>query len=388
MAESKGKIRIEEEKANLKKNIGWNGKTVKYMLEESEALFKKTGHYCGFRNLKLKEAEPIRYEKIFSRLRGGLVSARETCMNISATPVVQEEGELCFALYTPEGDSVAVSTGILVHIHTMSDAIKYMIRNNYEEAPGIAQGDIFTNNDPLIANVHSSDVATMVPIFWQDELVGWAAGVTQEIDIGALGGGGAPLGATTTYEDGLILPCVKAGENDTLRRDYQLMCQRRVRTPMYWNLDERTRLAGCHLVRQAVYRLIEQEGIGVFKQFIREVIEDGRRAFINRIKELLVPGTYRSPGFMDINLADELGIATRGRKDVLMNAPFELKIGADGSFNLNFEGASGWGWHNFNCSPTAMQGATWVLLTQTVVPNDKINDGAYLATSINLPPGS
>ena len=144
--------------AKSKQNIGWNGKTVKSMLEESEALFKQTGHYSGFRDLKLKEAEPIRYEKIFSRLRGGLVSARETCMNISATPVVQEEGELCFALYTPEGDSVAVSTGILVHIHTMSDAIKHMIRSNYEEAPGINQGDIFTNNDPLIANVHSSDV--------------------------------------------------------------------------------------------------------------------------------------------------------------------------------------------------------------------------------------
>ena len=372
----------------MRKNIGWNGKTLQGMLAESEESFKETGRYCGLEKLELKEKEPIRYEKIFSRLRGGLVSARETCMNISATPVVQEEGELCYALYTPEGDSVVVSTGILVHVHTMSDAIKYMLRNNYEEEPGIASGDIFTNNDPSIANVHSSDVMTMVPIFWEDELVGWAAGVTQEIDIGALSGGGAPLGPTTIYEDGLILPCVKAGENDTIRRDYQIMCQRKVRTPMYWNLDERTRLAGCHMVRQAVYRVIEQEGIDTFKRFIREVIEDGRRTFTNRIKELLVPGTYRSPGFMDITFADEQRLPPRARKDIMMHAPFELKIGVDGSFNLSFEGATGWGWNSFNCSPTAMQGAMWVLLTQTVASNDKVNDGAYLATDINLPVGS
>ena len=79
--------------------------------------------------LELKDSDPIGYEKLFSRLRGGLVSARETALNISASPIVRELGELCFALYTPEGDSIALSTGIIVHVHTMSDAIKYMVRH-------------------------------------------------------------------------------------------------------------------------------------------------------------------------------------------------------------------------------------------------------------------
>ena len=81
------------------------------------------------------ESDPIGYEKLFSRLRGGLVSARETALNISASPIVRELGELCFALYTPEGDSIALSTGIIVHVHTMSDAIKYMVREDYEDNP-------------------------------------------------------------------------------------------------------------------------------------------------------------------------------------------------------------------------------------------------------------
>lgn len=370
--------------AKLRKNIGWNGKTVREMLGESEELFKKTGHYYGLEKLKLKEEEPIRYEKIFSRLRGGLVKARETSMNISASPLVQEEGELCFALYTPEGDSVAVSTGILVHVHTMSESIKYMIRNDYEEVLGIASGDIFTNNDTLVGQVHNGDVATMVPIFWEEELVGWAAAVTHEVDVGAT----AFIGQTDTYDEGLILPALKIGENDTIRPDYQSMCQRRVRSPMYWNLNERTRVAGCHLIRKTVYRVIEQEGIDTYKRFIREVIEDGRHTFINRIKELLVPGTYRAASFMDAPFASEKRLPPRARKDIIMNGPFELKIGGDGSFSISLEGASSWGWHNFNCSPTGMQGAMWVLLTQTVVPNDKINDGAYLATDIKLPTGS
>jgi len=83
----------------------------------------------------MQAEDPIRYEKIFSRLRGGMVNARETALNISASPIVKEIGELCFALYTPEGDSITLSTGIMVHVHTMSDAIKYIIRNDFEDNP-------------------------------------------------------------------------------------------------------------------------------------------------------------------------------------------------------------------------------------------------------------
>ena len=108
----------------------------------SERLFAETGSYYGLAGeLALKDSDPIELrEALQSRLRGGLVSARETALNISASPIVRELGELCFALYTPEGDSIALSTGIIVHVHTMSDAIKYMVRNGWEDNPGIRPG--------------------------------------------------------------------------------------------------------------------------------------------------------------------------------------------------------------------------------------------------------
>src|SRR5450755_3496208 len=155
--------------------IGWDGRSLHEMLTEQERLFAETGRYWGLEQLPLQRDEPIRYEKMFSRLRGGLVSARETALNISASPIVTEIGELSFMLYTPEGDSIALSRGIIVHVHTASDAIKYMIRQGYEDDPGINPGDIFCNNDATIGDVHNADVLTIVPIFWEEELIGWAA---------------------------------------------------------------------------------------------------------------------------------------------------------------------------------------------------------------------
>ena len=161
------------------------GASLAGMLEESERIFAETGHYGGLDELPLKAAEPIRYEKMFSRLRGGLVGARETAMNISASPIVREVGELCFALYTPEGDAITLSTGIMAHVHTMSMAIKHMIRSDYETNPGIAPGDIFVNNDPQLGGVHNADVMNFLPLFHEGEIVGWAAGVVHELDVGA-----------------------------------------------------------------------------------------------------------------------------------------------------------------------------------------------------------
>ena len=119
--------------------IGWEGQTLAEMLARSEELFAATGYYHGLEQLPLKDADPLHFEKLFARVRGGMVTARETALNISASPIVRELGEICFALYTPEGDNVALSTGIIVHVHTMSEAIKFMVRNGWEDNPGISR---------------------------------------------------------------------------------------------------------------------------------------------------------------------------------------------------------------------------------------------------------
>ena len=374
--------------AEERPRIGWEGQSALEMLERSERMFGDTGHYAGVDVLELKDRDPIGYEKLFSRLRGGLVSARETALNISASPIVKEIGELCFALYTPEGDAVALSTGIIVHVHTMSDAIKYMIRQGYEDDPGIAPGDIFTNNDAMIGDVHNADVQTIVPIFWEGELVGWAAGVTHEIDIGAKTPGSVPVGPISRFEDGIDLPAKKIGSGDEIWRDHVLAGLKGTRTPMYWTLDEKTRLAGCHMIREAVERVILEEGIDAYKQFVREVIEDGRRSFQSRLREMTIPGRYRAPAFTELSFAKEEQLPSYARVDSMMHAPLELRITRDAVLELDYDGASAWGYHSANCTPSSMQGAIWVQLTQTLICNDKVNDGAYLGLRTNFPPGT
>ncbi len=363
--------------------------SLREQLEARERQFSQTGAYAGLvGELELKEREPILFEKVFSRLRGGLVTARETALNISASPIVKELGELCFAVYTPEGDSVALSTGVIVHVHTMSDAIKYMIRQGYEDDPGINPGDVFCNNDSLIGDVHNADVQTIVPIHVDGRLVGWVAGVTHVIEIGASTPGSLPLGPISRFEDGIDIPARKIGANDRLFKDHVQAAARGTRLPKYWTLDERTRLAGCLLARRQVEGLIADIGVDTYLQFCAELIEDGRRSFRSSLFTMTVPGRYRAPAFSEMTLGDEPLMPQHARVDSLMHAPVEVRVTADARLELDLEGASAWGYHSANCTTAAMQGGLWVLLTQTLLANDKINDGAYYALGTNFPPGS
>ena len=371
-------------------NLLGTGQTLKQHRDAIIERTERTRHYDGLERLALRERDPIGYEKLFSKLRGGLVHARETAKKIAASPIVEQEGELCFPLYNAAGDCVLTSTGIIIHVGTMGAAIKYMIENDWESNPGIHPGDMFTNNDCAIGNVHPCDIATIVPIFVEGQLVGWVGGVTHVIDTGAVTPGSMSTGQTQRFGDGYMITCRKTGVNDTPLRDWLHESQRSVRTPKYWILDERTRIAGCHMVRALVEETVAEEGLATYLAFSHEVIEEGRRGLQTRVKAMTIPGKYRKVAFVDVPYKhpDVQTSNAFAKLDSIMHAPVEIEIRADATWRLDFEGASRWGWHTFNAHQVAFTSGIWVMMTQTLVPTQRINDGAYYGTEFHMPKGS
>ncbi|RTL27220.1 MAG: acetone carboxylase subunit alpha [Rhodocyclaceae bacterium] len=367
-----------------------NGQTLKQFRDGIIERTKASGHYNGIEKLAFRDSDPIGYEKLFSKLRGGLVHARETAKKIAASPIVEQEGELCFTLYNAAGDCVLTSTGIIIHVGTMGAAIKYMIENNWEGNPGINPGDMFTTNDCAIGNVHPCDIATIVPIFWEGKLIGWVGGVTHVIDTGSVTPGSMSTGQTQRFGDGYMITCLKTGINDEPLRDWLHESQRSVRTPKYWILDEKTRIAGCHMIRELVEDVIRADGIEAYEKFAFEVIEEGRRGLMSRIKAMTLPGKYRKVSFVDVPYKHEdVQVSNAFAKlDSIMHSPCEMTIKPDGKWRLDFEGASRWGWHTFNAHQVAFTSGIWVMMCQTLVPTQRINDGAYYATEFRLPKGT
>ena len=140
-------------------------KTLAYKLEQKDTLYKESGHYWGVKELTLKNQDPIRYEQFFSRLQSAVFAAREKARYVAASPGGREMGESVWALTTAEGDTLAMSLGFISHCAAFPVSVKHMIDNDFEENPGINDGDVFGTDDPMTSGApHPGDTYTLVPI--------------------------------------------------------------------------------------------------------------------------------------------------------------------------------------------------------------------------------
>ena len=143
------------------------------------------------------------------------------------------------------------------------------------------------------------------------------------------------------------------------------------------------------MIRDAVERLVLEEGVDTFKQFMREAIEDGRRAFKSRVRGPARPRPLPLAGFTEARYADKTEMPKRARRDHDHARP--LRGGrrrATGAGPPTCAARPPGAGTPSTRRPAAQQGMQWILFTQTLICNDKINDGAYYATELKLTEGS
>ena len=77
---------------------------------------------------------------------------------------------------------------------------------------GIYPGDVILTSDPFKCSAsisHTNDWLVLVPIFYEDELVGWSSQFGHQMDAGGPLPGSLPTGAKTIFEEGIIIPPLK-----------------------------------------------------------------------------------------------------------------------------------------------------------------------------------
>ena len=118
------------------------------------------------------ELDPIKYEIFERSLASTLEEGRQAVGMISGTPAVVEGGEFMTSAYEEDGRGILCAAGTQWHVIGSSDAIRHAIME-YEENPGINDGDQFFYNDPYIAGTHLMDQIMVKPIFFDGKRVAW-----------------------------------------------------------------------------------------------------------------------------------------------------------------------------------------------------------------------
>lgn len=370
-----------------RQGIGEGERTMKDLLEESTRLYQETGYWAGLKELKLAKQDPVKLELFQSRMLAAVVAGREAYKMVSANFFVREVGELCTALNTPDGYVLAYSTGLPCHVPLMAAQIRNMILNDYEDDPGINDGDVFTSNEPTMGAMHPNDIYDMMPIFYNGELVSWASTIIMEPEVGGVSPGSQPPNSTERFTDGFRVVCEKTAQNFKLRKEFLTRIRYETRGPDAIILDRKGTLAANFQVRQEVLRTIDEFGIEYFRQALRELIELERRNHIARIKTRLVPGRLRN-----VHAAEQyqtrLPVSALFQKDEIILQPLELRIEPSGKCTMDHDGAGPWGWHNANISPDQMMGLMALVITRTMAYTGAANHGTLLNYELNNPPGT
>ena len=287
--------------------------------------------------------DPITYEVIRHSLWNINEEHGATIQRLSGSPVAMYALDLNPSILTEDGEFVFFGPYMQYMSGVADTQVKWILENRSDN-PGIKNGDMFLANDPWVGAAHQQDVMLICPVFHEDELFCWITNCLHQYDIGGITPSSFCLSAENAYEEGILIPPVKIVENGEIRRDIEELYLRASRKPEAVALDFRAQLAGNITAKNRVESLLKRYGAEVVKAVMRKILNDGERAFIEKMKRL-PDGVWRDRTYIECCRPGDrkthrvqLILKKKGNKLVFQN---QGTAEQDGAMNATFSGWRG-----------------------------------------------
>ncbi len=228
---------------------------------------------------------------ILMRVIGGAFSAiakemASVLYRMSYSSIIRESEDLGAGIFDREGNELAESDSTPMFMGAMPKIVKNVIAILGDD---IHEGDVILHNDPYGGATHSPDVAIVIPIFFEDELVGFSGASAHVLDIGGAYPGLA-IDLVDNWSEGNIYRAVKLQERGVWQAGLWKHILENVRTPSFNNGDIRAMIAACELAKRRYAELLSRYGqetvlgvarawLGYSEQMLRQEIAkvpDGR----------------------------------------------------------------------------------------------------------------
>ncbi|GAB4347132.1 MAG: hydantoinase B/oxoprolinase family protein [Oricola sp.] len=282
------------------------------------------------------------------------LEGKETTMKLGASTAMRW-GDVAFGIYTAQGDLAVCATGIYHHAVLSQLPVKYLVKHlGNDPTVGLKEGDAFFYNDPFYGGVHNADMGLCIPVFSGGRLVCFVGAAVHTGECGGSEPGGMVNGAQSRYDEGLLVPPIKIGENFALKEDLLGMLATMTRDPRTMLLDIKARLAAARIAERRVHDYIGEMDDDFFVGALRKVLTVTGQAARRKIAQFN-DGIYRQPRFMDttgpeaallkINLTlekrgDTLKLILNGSSPMLPNRPVNTYF--QGLIGLAMVYACGW----------------------------------------------
>jgi 5-oxoprolinase (ATP-hydrolysing) len=149
-------------------------------------------------------ADPVLLE-VFNNLFMSIAEQMGLRLQNTAMSVnIKERLDFSCALFDAGGNLIANAPHIPVHLGSMGDSIRVIIREN---AGRMQPGDVFMLNDPYNGGTHLPDITVITPVFDAagDSILFYVGSRGHHADIGGIAPGSMPAGSTVVEQEGVLI---------------------------------------------------------------------------------------------------------------------------------------------------------------------------------------
>ncbi len=349
------------------------------------------------------QADPVLLE-VFNNLFMNIAEQMGLQLQNTAYSVnIKERLDFSCALFDAAGNLIANAPHMPVHLGSMGESIKTVIRENTSH---MHPGDVYVLNDPYHGGTHLPDVTVITPVYLggAEHPIFYVGSRGHHADIGGTTPGSMPPFSTRIEEEGVQINNVKLVDRGVLREAEMLALLSgqpvagppqdglaplggseprsagsvgaiyASRNPQQNMADLKAQIAANQKGVQELVKMVEQFGLDVVQAYMGHVqdnAEESVRRAITKLAQRLKDGQFTLPLDNGAQIRVAVRIDAKARSAV-----------------VDFTGTSPQQVNNFN-APTAVCMAAVLYVFRTLVDDDiPLNAGCLKPIEVIIPSGS
>lgn len=321
------------------------------------------------------QVDPVLLE-IFNNRFMAVAEEMGLALQTSAASVnIRERLDFSCAVFDAHGDLVANAPHIPVHLGSMSESIRTIIRERSADGRGMKRGDIYMLNAPHAGGTHLPDITVVSPVILEgeDTPAFFTAARGHHADIGGITPGSMPPDSKSIADEGVLIDNFLLAEEGCLRETETRALFGSGPHPardIDRNLaDLKAQIAACRRGADELLRLVNHYGRDGVVAYMRHV-QDNASEHVRRVIDTLEAGSFDAP--MDNGAV--IRVAVRPDK-------------AARRLTIDFTGTSEQDTGNFNAPQSIARAAVLYVFRTLVDDAIPLNEGCLKPIDIITPEG-
>lgn len=327
-----------------------------------------------------KELDPITLQVVGGALHSIAEQMGNVLYRMSYSSIIRESQDLGAGLFDADCNTLCESDSTPMHIGSLPGYLRGILETIPLEDWN--PGDLVLHNHPYKGCSHTPDIAVVMPVFSDGELVGFSANTAHHVDIGAATPG-LIIDVPDMWAEGMILDAVKLYDKGTRNESMWKYIRDNTRVPGLVMGDLEAQIASAELGVARFEELLKKYGKATVIQATQQLMDYTERRMRAEIAKI-PDGEYFAEGFLDddgrnrdITLPIKVCVRVKGDSvevDLTGSSPQ-----VPTAFNVPFEGST----------KVAAFFVFRAMLLDTYTAEDDIpaNEGSFRPISVIAPKG-